>query len=97
MTDVRTYKNEYGYKVADCPFCEHWVYVRDSTKVSPDPLRDLKRHITNAAKNEAFESAIAKDTMPTPHLDYVRDHTSVRPKVPKVEKRQYDDDLRPIP
>lgn len=90
--------NDYGHKVADCPFCDGWVYVRESTSVSPDPLRDLKRHITNQAKNEAFAIAILKPGEPVvierKHLDYYKDHTAVRPVQPVVvAKRQYDGDL----
>lgn len=90
-------KNEYQHNVVDCLFCAKWVYVRMTAMTSPDPLRDLKRHITNEAKNEAFAVALIKnigDAVATPHLDYYRDHTSEVPAVPKVSaKRAYDNDM----
>lgn len=87
-------KNDYGHMVADCPFCDDWVYIRESTKVSPDPLRDLKRHITNQAKNEAFEWALSDGTNgANHHLEYVREHTSMQPVKPAAMKRRYDNDL----
>lgn len=86
--------NEYQHKVIDCPFCPKWVYVRSVSKNSPDALRDLKRHITNDAKNEAFALAIHGEPLAVPHLDYYRMHTSEVPAVPKVSiKRAYDSDL----
>ena len=91
-------KNEYKHEVLDCPFCDGWVYLRATTKSNPDSLRDLKRHITHAAKNEASMFSLG-ETDPTsenqtPHLDYYKEHTSVRPVVPKVAaKRQFDNDM----
>lgn len=86
-------KNQYGHEVADCPFCDAWVYIRDSSKASPDPLRDLKRHITNEAKKEALEWALSDGTNgANRHLEYFRAHTS--PIVVKTaSKRQYDADM----
>lgn len=87
-------KNQYGHEVVDCPFCAQWIYVRDVTKISPDPLRDLKRHISNAAKSEALSVALGeliKETQ-APHLEYFTLHT--KPKVmPIKNKREYDNDL----
>ena len=89
--------NEYGHKVADCPFCPGWVYVRETSKTSPDPLRDLKRHITNQAKNEALERHLqGEDALPSdepPHLHYYRKHTLMRPQRSGEMKRQYDADM----
>lgn len=95
---LTTRTNEYGHEVVDCPFCEKWVYVRESSKVSPDPLRDLKRHITNDAKSEALALCIGKaieaPKTPTPHLEYYVEHTYVSPAIPKVSAgRRYDNDL----
>lgn len=90
------YKNQYHHQVVDCPFCKHWVYLRESTKVSPDPLRDLKRHITNQAKNEAFARALAGEDAPpseAPHLSYYKQHTYLQPVKPTAMKRAYDADL----
>lgn len=90
-------KNDYGHMVADCPFCSYWAYIRESTKVSPDPLRDLKRHITNEAKNEAFTVALADTAAEVPqevkHLEYYKAHTHLQPVKPTLMKRAYDNDL----
>lgn len=93
--------NEYRHQVLDCPFCDGWVYLRESTKVSPDPLRDLKRHITTQAKNEAFafylnnhlEWALAEENIKIPHLEYYQDHTALKAQRDGSKKRQYDNDL----
>lgn len=91
MTNIQIRKNEYDHEVADCPFCDKWVYVRPTTKVSPDPLRDLKRHITNQAKNEAMEKYLRPEAS-IDHLMYYVAHT--KPKVvPKPNMRMYDADL----
>jgi hypothetical protein len=92
---LQTRQNDYGHIVIDCPFCEGWVYRRAASKTSPDPARDLKRHITNAAKNEAFAWMLVQegDRPEMPHLDYYRAHTSMQPLRTGVLKRQYDNDL----
>ncbi len=87
---IETNKNEYGHMVAHCPFCKKWVYLRDK----PDPIRDLKRHITHEAKKEGYAIAMETKIDFTPHLDYYKAHT--RPIPPKIliEKREYDNDLQ---
>ena len=92
MTNIKIRKNQYDHEVADCPFCDKFVYVRPVTKMSPDPLRDLKRHITNQAKNEALEKYL-KPKAGIEHLMYYAAHT--QPKVvPKANVRMYDPDLK---
>lgn len=88
---IKPRKNEHSHNIVDCPFCDHWTYLRAATKVSPDPLRDLKRHITNAAKNEAFALNLGKE-IATPHLDYYKAHT-VEKKIVLKDKREYDNDM----
>jgi hypothetical protein len=91
---IKSYKNSYQHDVVDCPYCSYFAYVRDVTKASPDPLRDLKRHITNQAKNEAFNKLLLGESVATPHFDYYRDHTKPQKVVlTKIEKRTYDEDL----
>jgi hypothetical protein len=90
---VNQRKNEYGHLVADCPFCQDFVYLRANTKSSPDPLRDLKRHITNQAKNEAMEWYLAGESIPCPHLEYLKAH-SIQKVVQVPKKRQFDGDLQ---
>lgn len=81
-------KNSYGHEVVDCPFCADFVYVRER----PEPLRDLKRHIANQAKNEALEKCIGSKEI-VAHLDYYLAHTESKVvRVPK--KRQFDNDLQ---
>lgn len=75
----------------DCPFCKKMCYLRTSNKVSPDPLRDLKRHITNEAKKEALELYL-NDRLAHPHLKYYGQHAIER-KVESTPKRIYDDDM----
>lgn len=78
--------------VVDCPFCDDFVYMRESRLHSPDRLSNLKRHITNQARNEALEQALG-DTAPMKHLEYLKAHTE--PKVIKLlHKRQFDEDLK---
>jgi uncharacterized protein YihD (DUF1040 family) len=93
---LESYKNNYSHKVVDCPFCKKVIYVRDSTKITPDPLRDLKRHITNQAKNEAFNTFLAevKDNHLFPHLRYYKEHTIEKAVVVPSSKREYDNDLK---
>lgn len=76
-----------------CPFCIYEAHVAHITKTSPDPLRDLKRHLTNAAKNEALDYCIAPTPPLTPHLDYFRLHTSDKKVIRTLAKRVYDSDL----
>jgi len=84
-------KNDYGHLVLDCPFCDSFVYLRESRMHRPDRISNLKRHITNDAKNEAFEVALGS-IEPTKHLDYLKAHTE--PKVIKLKhQRQFDNDL----
>ena len=92
MKEIKSRINEFDHKVADCPFCNYWAYVRLVTKTSPDPLRDLKRHITNSSKNEALTEFLSESRTETPHLDYYKKHTSHR-KVVVSPKREYDGDL----
>ena len=91
--DLKPYANAYKHPVVDCPFCNGWAYVRDVSTGSPDPLRDLKRHITNQAKNEALLVALTPGIQ-TPHLAYYKEHTSDQKVVLAATKRKYDDDLK---
>lgn len=94
--EIKIRKNDYGYSVADCPFCDYTAHVREITKISPDPLRDLKRHITNQAKNEALVWIIggcSGGIEKFKHLDYYKKHTCEK-KIVLADKRQYDDDLK---
>lgn len=88
---VKTYKDKYGYLRVDCPFCGEFAYV--ATRVSNE-LRNLQRHIKNAAKNEALAFLLG-DLSPkkTPHLDYFKEHTK-RQKVVITDKREFDNDLK---
>lgn len=95
---IKPWVNDYGHKVADCPFCDNFVYLRESKLASPDPLRDLKRHITNEAKNEALESAVANkgayDVGEYKHLEYYLKHTHEKVVTVRIPKKvQYDADL----
>lgn len=92
---VKSYKNKYMHDVADCPLCPAFVYVRPSTKLSPDPLRDLKRHITTRAKAEALAFFLDEEIHEAcPHADYYKNHTKVKPLQPSTAgKRGYDEDL----
>lgn len=94
---VEKYKNKYGYEKVKCPFCQYEAHLRKVTAQSPDPLRDLKRHITNAAKNEALDwfikSTLAGTPETPPHLKYYDKHTIEKPVVTTSSKRQYDNDL----
>ena len=89
---LEVHKNKYGYDYVNCPHCSKEVYVRVSSKTSPDALRNLKRHITNSAKDEALAVAL-DDKIPTPHLTYYKEHTSDEKVVVKPAKRAYDSDL----
>lgn len=95
--EIKARKNDYNHDVVDCPFCKYFAYVRPISKVSPDPLRDLKRHITNQAKNESLSWALSQetvqDTKPFPHLSYYIEHTNEGVVLPKITKRVYDADL----
>lgn len=85
-------KNNYGHMVIDCPFCADFVYLQESRHHQPDRLSNLKRHITNQARNEALEWYLAGSSIPCPHLEYLKAHTE--PKVVKLlNKRQFDNDL----
>lgn len=89
-------KNNYGHSVIDCPFCDDFIYLRESRLHQPDRLTNLKRHITNQSRNEALELCIAnssgKLSEKGKHLEYFLAHTTdVMVKVQK--KRGYDDDL----
>lgn len=91
MMKLTQRKNEYGHEVVDCPFCPDFIYLREETKSSPDALRDLKRHITNQAKNEALEKAL-RNIGEFKHLVYYVAHT--QPMMVKIpNKRQFDNDL----
>lgn len=90
---LKKYKNKYGYERVDCPFCGYDAKVAKVTSVSPDPLRDLKRHITNQAKNEALLFCIDVKAEIGKHLAYYKAHTSEK-KVVITNKRHFDDDLK---
>lgn len=91
---IKSYKNQYNFEVVDCPFCGYFSYVREVTKASPDPLRDLKRHITNQAKNEAFLFHFnGPEGTPIPHLDYYKSHTTNERIILKSPKRYFDNDM----
>ena len=84
-------KNQYGYMVVDCPFCDDFIYMRESRLHNPDRLSNLKRHITNQARNEALEAAIS-NVKEGKHLVYMKTHTE--PKVIKIKNgRQFNNDL----
>ena len=88
---IKPYKNKYGHTVADCPFCKEFFYIREVRGRNSDPLRDLKRHITNQAKNEALDKELGETREPK-HLIYYLEHTE--DKVVRIPtKRQYDSDL----
>lgn len=77
--------------VVDCPFCEDFIYMRESRLHNPDRLSNLKRHITNQARNEALEVIIGNGQV-RKHLAYMKAHTE--PKIIKVKNgRQFDSDL----
>lgn len=95
--ELKSYKNIYGYDVVECPFCKQVQYVRDVTKSNPDSLRDLKRHITNSAKNEAFVIMVTGDSESNLHLEYYKDHTSAVKVIKPINKRQYDNDISVSP
>lgn len=79
--------------IVDCPFCDDFVYMRESRMHKEDRLSNLKRHITNQARNEALEWYLAGESIPCPHLTYLKAHTE--PKVVKLlHKRQFDEDLK---
>lgn len=90
---VKTYADKYGYTRVDCPFCGEFAYLAHGHRA--DELRNLKRHITNAAKNEAL-AFLVNDLSPksTPHLDYYKEHTTVQREVIKTNKRGFDNDLK---
>lgn len=87
---IETFKNTYGYERARCPFCTYEASTRGKEK-----LMSLKRHITNAAKMEAFEWELAdvESKVMRAHLDYVKEHTSMQPVKAAPVKRQFDNDL----
>lgn len=85
--------NDYNHQVVDCPFCAGWVYVCEVSKNSPDPLRNLKRHITNQAKSEAFAWNLGEAETVGKHFLYFKEHTAVMPPRTGELKRQYDADL----
>lgn len=89
---ITPFKNEYGNEIINCPFCSYWCYTRKSTKISPNPLRDLLRHIHNESKKEALE-IILNNNIYFPHLDYFREHTTIAPEMKKYIKRNFDNDL----
>lgn len=92
--ELKQHKNTYGHNMVCCPFCDYEAFVRSTGRGSnPDPLRDLKRHITSAAKNEAFTLYIEDKSGPTPHLEYYKAHTSMKQRLAPSEKRTYDNDL----
>ena len=90
---IEIYKNDYGYDSVDCPFCKKRLYAREATKVSPDRLRDLKRHIKQQSKNEALTFILdgSKDTDLIPHLNYLKAHTKA--KIVLSDSRVFDSDL----
>jgi len=90
MTSVQKIKNNYGHEVVDCPFCSSSAYVPNGPH--PDPLRNLKRHITCQAKSEAF-AHFFDSALPTPHLTYLKEHTKEQATTPKITKREFDNDL----
>lgn len=90
---IKSYKDKFGYFRVDCPFCGEFAYLASGDKT--DELRNLKRHITNAAKNEALDFVLSADeALNVPHLDYYRKHTSDRPIVRSLTKRHFDDDMK---
>lgn len=90
---LKAYKNAYGHKVVNCPFCSDFSYIREESKISPDELRDMKRHITFKAKDEALKKYIDPAISPGKHLVYLQSHAK-EIDVIKNTKIQYDDDLK---
>ena len=88
---LKKYKNKYGHERVKCPFCSHEAYVQSTSKYQLDPLRGLKQHIKNQAKNEALE-VLVEGGKNTEHLDYFKKHTAKR-KVVLTTVRNFDDDL----
>lgn len=91
--EIKAFKNQYNHQKIQCPFCEVFCTYRPVTKASPDPFRDLKRHITNEAKKEALEFYLSKDAVIVEHVEYYKNHTVNQKIVPTV-KRNYDDDMQ---
>lgn len=89
--EIKSYINKYKWEVVKCPFCSHTTYVREVKKESPDPLRDLKRHITCKARSEALSHFLGG--VVGKHLSYFKEHTKELPIVQRSKKRQFDDDL----
>jgi len=94
--EIKCFRSPYGYEKVKCPFCAKEVTVRDATKMNPDRLRDLKRHITNQASKEALYWFITpseeQEEKRIQHLAYYAKHT--QPKTVVVEnKRGFDSDL----
>ncbi len=89
--EIKAYKNQYGYDTVNCPFCPQFAYLRKVVRTNPDALADLKRHITNQAKTEAFSVALGLGG-PTPHFNYYKEHTTDK-RVVTPQKRVFDNDL----
>lgn len=86
--ELKVYTNEYGFKMADCPFCSKKIYIREGTR----KLSDLERHITTEARREAFEYAL-KEIKKTPHLSYIKEHSkTVTVKVKTT--RSFDKEIK---
>lgn len=98
--EVKIYKNDYGHDSIDCPFCGERCYARPATKVSPDRLRDLKRHILNRAKAEALDWILNDPSKQVTnremgsHLKYVKDHLREKPPQLTTGKYLWDGDLK---
>ena len=91
--ELTYHTNEYGHKRVRCPFCPKECFVRESTRVSPNALRNLMRHITVEAKNEALDFIDDKEMIEEyKHLNYYRDHTSPQNE-PRRASRKFDDSL----
>lgn len=90
--EVKIKKTEYGYYKAECPFCGISCFYRE--REGKDPLRDLKRHFVNQAKNEALAYMISGGQAAGQHLEYVRQHAKENRPIVSVSKYNFDDDMK---
>lgn len=95
MMNIKPRKNKYDNWEVECPFCLKTCFYKASTATLPDPLRDLKRHITNQAKKEALEWYLSQESNGnTKHLEYYKAHTATKKVLIKTFNREYDDDFK---
>lgn len=89
MINLKPYKNTYGHPRVDCPFCGY------DAKFRGPGFNDLKRHITNQAKNEALELIVAGkgEIAKYKHLEYYKKHTSNTVTI-TIPMRKFDDSFK---